>query len=235
MKRLGIIQPGKIGDIIICLPIARYYFNKGYKIYWPVDKTIIKNFTEYCHYVEFIPIDFDCAIAKNICLNDYSCNHIIDISFTIPGSWNNYNTQYYTKNEHLINFDRLKYEIADVPLSEKWNLTFSRNIEKERQLFNKLNPDNEEYIIVQWQGSDGYRKVEIDIPNNIKIIEAGPVTDSIFDWMLLLEKAKAFVLIDSCFGNLVEQMKLPQRKVFLARRLNRPTHKLNWKTIEYYD
>jgi hypothetical protein len=35
-KRCAIIQPGKLGDIIICAPIAQYYADKGYEVYWPV-------------------------------------------------------------------------------------------------------------------------------------------------------------------------------------------------------
>jgi ADP-heptose:LPS heptosyltransferase len=37
---LGIIQPGKLGDIIIVLPAAKYLHDKGYKVYWPVYDTI---------------------------------------------------------------------------------------------------------------------------------------------------------------------------------------------------
>ena len=35
-KKCAIVQPGKLGDIIICAPIAQYYADKGYEVYWPV-------------------------------------------------------------------------------------------------------------------------------------------------------------------------------------------------------
>ena len=235
MKRLGIIQPGKIGDIIICMPIAYYYFNKGYKVFWPIDKNIISNFVGYCDYIEFIPIDNHCDVARQVCIKQCSCNHIIDLSFTLPGSWDNFNTQYYKENELVTKFDKIKFDIADVPFDEKWNLQINRNIAKEQSLYKQLNPNNEEYVILQWRGSDYYKKIEIQDIKHIKQIKIQSITNSIFDWTLLLEKAKAFVLIDSSVANLVEQLKLPQPKIFLARQHARPTHKQHWKVIEYYD
>lgn len=235
MKRLGIIQPGKIGDIIVCLPIARYYSNKGYKVFWPVDKNIISNFVGYCDYVEFIPIDFHCDIARQVCLKQCWCNHLLDLSFTLPGSWDNFNTKYYKENESTIKFDQLKYEIADIPFEEKWNLQITRNESKEKELFLQLNPTKEEYVVVQWRGSDYFKQIKIQDIDNIKQIEVQPITNSVFDWIYVLEKAKGFVLVDSSVANLVEQLKLPQPKMFLARQPARPTHNQHWKVIEYYE
>jgi hypothetical protein len=31
-----LLQPGKLGDILICAPIAKYYSEMGYEVYWPV-------------------------------------------------------------------------------------------------------------------------------------------------------------------------------------------------------
>lgn len=46
-KKLTIILSGKIGDIIICLPIAKYYYDKGYTIYWPIYDFLISNFNQF--------------------------------------------------------------------------------------------------------------------------------------------------------------------------------------------
>jgi hypothetical protein len=40
------------------------------------------------------------------------------------------------------------------------------------------------------------------------------MTDNIFDWLLILEKANLLILIDSCFANLVEQLNMPNTKIF---------------------
>lgn len=68
MKKLGIIQPGRIGDIVICLPIAKWYHDRGYEVLWPVKKDMIKHFENYVDYVKFVPIEFDCRKAHQVCL-----------------------------------------------------------------------------------------------------------------------------------------------------------------------
>jgi hypothetical protein len=49
-KKLLLIQPGRFGDIIICLPIAKFYHSLGYSIIWPISE----------HYTEiFRNIDYE--------------------------------------------------------------------------------------------------------------------------------------------------------------------------------
>lgn len=228
MKKLGIIQPGKIGDIIICLPIAKYYYDKGYEIIWPVDRNIIDNFINYVDYVKFIPIDFDCRLAHQVCFN-HNCNTVIDVSFTLPGA-NSHNTERYL-NRTYMQFDEFKYAIANVPFEEKWNLQIKRNINKEQQLYEYFNI-NEPYVIVQWNGSDRRREVQFDNPNNVRIIEVSPLTSSVFDWLTLLEKSQMMVLIDSSIANLCDQLAFKQKKYLLTRELARPTFKEEWVVID---
>jgi hypothetical protein len=207
MKKLGIIQPGKIGDIIICLPIAKWYSDKGYKVIWPIDKNIISNFIDYVDYVEFISIDFDCKIAHQICFNNF-CSKVIDLSFTIPGA-NNFNTENYLKQD-VYSFDEFKYFLADVPFEEKWNLRITRNPIKEKQLEESYNI-NEPFVIIQENSSDCIRKIEWG-NNDIKRIDITNISDSIFDWLILLEKSEQNILIESCFTNLVDQLNISSKK-----------------------
>lgn len=212
MKKLGIIQPGKIGDIIICLPIAKWYSDRGWKIIWPVHVDIIRNFVGYVDYVQFIPLnDFNCMAAHQVCFQN-SCNRVIDLAFTLPGA-NNHNSDWYLNHNDSLSFDEMKYAIAEVPFEEKWNLQITRIKEREDKLFDNLTdgidpPDSEwGYIIRQIQSSDTrkdyvwpfWKDLTIDISNQ---------TDSIFDWLKLLEKSKGHVLIESCFSNLVDQLQI---------------------------
>jgi hypothetical protein len=232
LNRLGIIQPGKVGDIIICLPIAKYYFDKGYEVIWPVDKNIIDNFIGYIDYVKFVPIDYlHCGIAKKICIEQEWCNTIIDLSFCLPGSWEGRNTTLFQEN--TLPFDQLKYQIAQVPFEEKWNLQYTSNQTNENFLYEKYyeNLHTKQYIVAHWQGSDYQRKIQLENTNNMPIIEIKPITKSVFDWTNILTKATALVLIDSCFANLVEQLNLTQKKIFLTRPSPRPTLKHNWTII----
>lgn len=224
MKKLGIIQPGKIGDIVICLPIAKWYHNLGYEIIWPIDNNIIQNFIDYIPYVNFIPATFDCNLARSICHRE-NCNTIIDVSFTIPNA-NNFNTHNYL-NQYSVEFDEYKYMIANVPFEEKWNLQFNRNKEREHELFKKV-VKQEEYVVVQWNGSDCRREAKFDNSKNYQIIEILPISNSIFDWIEVLEKSQFMILIDSSIANLVEQIGYKQKKYLLTRQKAKPSLKQNW-------
>lgn len=211
MKRLGIIQPGKIGDIIICLPIAKWYYDRGYEIIWPIDRRIINNFIGYIEYVSFIPIDFDCRIAHQVCF-DEQCNKVIDIAFTIPGA-NIFNSDWYLNKYNDLSFDQMKYAIAEVPFEEKWNLRIARNTRKEEELF-KINTERlfemsgkrENLCIMQNTSSDTKLHTATEGAQYGILITSR--TDSIFDWLILLERAQTHKLIESCFSNLIDQLNI---------------------------
>lgn len=239
MKKIGIVQPGKIGDIIICLPIAKWYFDKGYEVIWPLDKNIISNFLNYVDYVKFVPIDFDCKIAKNVCTNQ-DCNHIIDLSFYIQNG-NLFNGDVYG-HQNKYSFDEFKYFIADVPFEEKWNLKINRNIERENALLKKIKPVGQ-YVVVQEKASGRYLKVDWS-SSKTKRIDISEITESVFDWITVLENADQHVLIESCFSNLVDQLNIKVKKQTLllkhgyysgelldGRLKGIPVLRLNWNRI----
>lgn len=239
MKRLGIIQPGKIGDIIICLPIAKWYYDKGYEIIWPVDRKIIQNFVDYVKYVTFIPIDFDCRVAHQVCFTEH-CNKILDISFTIPGA-SSFNSDNYLKQDTYA-FDEYKYFLADVPFEEKWNLQITRHLDREDklELFHYI---NDPYVIIQENSSDYTRKVQWD-NRDVRDIHITRTSTSIFDWIKVLEKAEQHILIESCFSNLIDQLNIVVPKQILllkngyygdklkdGRNRGEPVLRLDWIKI----
>jgi hypothetical protein len=239
MKKLGIIQPGKIGDIIICLPIAKWYYDKGYDVIWPVDRNIINNFIDYVEYVKFIPIDFDCRVAHQICFNEM-CNKIIDVSFTITGA-SSFNSENYLKQD-LYSFDEYKYFLADVPFEEKWNLKITRHMDREDNL-EKFHYINSPYVIIQENSSDCVRKVQWT-NETIRRIDITNASASVFDWITVLEKAEQHILIESAISNMVDQLNITVPKQILllkngyygdklndARFRGEPVLRLNWEKI----
>jgi hypothetical protein len=229
-KKLGIILAGKIGDIIICLPIAKYYHDKGYEIYWPIYGNLVDNFKEYIDYVNFIPLDminFNPIEDSKKILSDLNCQ-IMDLSFTQPGCFNNENSyNFIYKND--LSFDEYRYKLANVPFEEKWNLKFIRNIEREDELYNKLVKGD--YCLMHLDGSDGRANIKIQNEKDHQIIEVKPITKSIFDWFLVLSKAKVLVLYDSCVANFVEQVSLTNKKFFIKRSEKKCTPILKNKWI----
>ncbi len=226
MKKGGIILPGKIGDIIICLPIAKHYFDMGYEIYWPIYDFYIKNFTNYVNFVNFIPISINNCIQNSIhILNNLNCE-IIDLSFTSPNSWHNENTRRFLNQNNP--FDEFRYELANVPFSKKWTLEIQRNYINEDILYQQL--VKKDYVAMHLEGSDGRKEITIENPFDYQIIDITQKTDSIFDWIKILQNAKKLVMFDSCFANLVEQLNLHNKKIFLLRsdKLRTPVLKNNW-------
>lgn len=237
MKKLGLIQPGKIGDIIICLPIAKYYSEQGYEVIWPVDRHIINNFIDYVDYVTFVPVEFDCTLAHEAC-KKLECDRVIDVSFTIPGASASNSNYYLTQDQFT--FDEFKYFLGGVPFEQKWTLDIKRNPEKEKILFDYLNI-NTPYVIVQENSSDYVRRVEWTNPD-IRRIDIVNFGDSIFDWLYVLEKAEQHILIESCFTNLIDQLKISVNKNIIlskngyygkplrdGRLRGEPVLKLNWQ------
>lgn len=230
MKRKGIILPGKIGDIIICLPIAKHYYDMGFEIYWPIYNFYIKNFINYINYVKFIPIDINnCIDASFYVLNQLNCE-IIDLSFTSPGSWHNENTSKFLNQTK--SFDEFRYDLANVPFYKKWTLDICRNTCKEDELYSQL--VRKDYVAAHLEGSDGRKNIALENPKDYQIIDIHQKTDSIFDWVKILQNAKQLIMFDSCFANLVEQLNFPHKKIFLKRSddLRTPVLKNNWSIIK---
>jgi len=233
LKKICIIQPGQIGDIIICLPIAKKFADSGYKVYWPLWEHIFPHFTKgHISYVEFVKIDMS-NWYNNIIQNcKQSSIEILDLSFNQPGTWENTNTKLFGKQtEH--SFDVFKYNLAKIDISEKWKLSIQRIKEREDQLYERVYPKNK-YILTHFQGSDCRKEIQLTNLNNCSVVEIVPYTDCIFDWLKLIERAEYLVLIDSAFANLVEQLNLPNKKIFIKRRCytNTPLLKNSWKIIE---
>jgi len=242
MKKLGIIQPGKIGDIIICLPIAKWYADRGWTVIWPVHKDIINNFIGYVDYVQFIPLnDFNCMAAHQICFQN-SCNRVIDLAFTLPGA-NSHNTDWYLNHNDTLSFDEMKYAIAEVPFEEKWNLQITNrdlDVEKNILAYNNLKK------IAQMHSSDtklSFEKLE-GYCNRHDTRFLTPDSLSVFDWITTLENMVGHYLIESCFSNLVDQLqiKVPEQILLLKHGYygdklkdghlkGIPRLKLNWKQI----
>lgn len=216
MKKIGIIQPGRLGDIIICLPIARYYYDQGYQVYWPVFQNYYNDLNEVVEYVKFIPVTNDvyrCVEHAKATLSFIKDIKIFDIAATFPGSTS---TQEYVavgdgKGDET--FDMFKYRICEVPFEQKWNLMFNRNTEDEDLIYNKY-VTTDKYNIVNLLHSKG--KENFKIQSKYPSIEVN--TDhNFFSWLKVLENANNIVLVDSAMSNLVEQCNLNNKKTLIIK------------------
>ncbi len=241
-KKAVILQPGKLGDLIITIPIAKHYNSLGYEIHWPV----FDNFLSFLGRFDFInAISFGISLDENLYFSkkrigfweegkqkieqisasnkivfdgikffdtfysnfDEKEYKIIDPCFSFPGhrnAENNRLTSVYASNDK--NWINLKYDLVNVPLKERWNFSFSRNVEKEKNLFEFIKNysikkyGSEQYSIVHTYNSNNLPNINVINPINFSYVK----NFDILDWLLVLENSENIVCVDSSLANFVE-------------------------------
>lgn len=229
--KIGLIQSRGIGDIIIALPIAKFFSDQGHQVFWPIDERFMASFQPAANYVNFLPFRFESNLDGFLkhpasILQHHGCERIIPLYSYLAGVKVN--------NQVLFNslkFDEYKYAVAGVPFGEKWNLCIKRDNQREQALYDRT-VKSPEYVVVHQVGSNF--KSALSVPNRyhgLQRIDLSEATDNIFDWLMILERASLLILIDSCFANLVDQMRLSNEKYFLFRSDTKftPVLKCAWK------
>jgi len=239
-----LLQPGKLGDIIICSTIANHYHRKGYKIKWPVFTNFLSTVARF-DFVE--PIDFGCGLSsKNYFSNKkrlgfwqkrvHSVNEIVDIEvsknalnsveffnkfyqttraqdclvidpcFSFPGHQNQATNlkiqEFYNLNKNWID---LKFELANVPLIERWNFQFTRDEKKEDELlkfiksYSKKKYGSEKFSLVHTYSSLAPPE-GVDNVINFSYIKGF----EIFDWYKVIQESEEIYCVDSSLCNFIE-------------------------------
>lgn len=228
MKSIGILQPGRLGDIIICLPIAKYYYDLGYTVYWPIFKNFTKMLCERVDYVNFLPVTNDVyqciSHAKGAFIN-YNVEKVLDLAATFPGS--SVTEEYVKLGDGYGDekFDEFKYRKANVPFEQKWNLHYKRNLIEEENVYN-LYVKQSNYDLISLKHSQGELNVKIESKNQVITLNEN---HNIFDWRKIIENASTIALVDSAMANLVEQLNVDVKKILLMKPGHPgPTFKTNW-------
>jgi len=201
-KVLGIIQPGRIGDIIVVLPIAKWYYDLGFKILWPVCFEFFPLF-DYVNYVK--PIEIVGSISKSYrssieILKGKRVDSIIDLGIGFGRKEKDW-------IDSGLHFNEWKYKEANVPMKERFNLQITRDFKKEVALLEynkelyKLNGSS--FSVIHDSGTKGPFKFG---GNGVRIKPIGNFT--VFDWIGIIEKAHHLYCVDSCIANLADQMGL---------------------------
>lgn len=225
MKR-GIIQSRGLGDILIALPIARYYYDQGDEIYWPICREFVSSVEHHVPWVNWISIETDpqgafflqtplqefqrLGIELNNCLYLYQYLNAAP-QLTDP--------QLYS----VCKFDQYKYAAADVPFRNKWLLdqSITRDLEREAELKARLNL-SDRYAVVHLTGSSArvdQALVASVLDPAVQIVNVDDhLTESIFDWISVIEGAEAVVCLDSAVANMIDQLQIQGPKLYWIRR-----------------
>src|SRR5438128_1527533 len=112
---IAIIQPGKIGDIIICLPIAYYFHRRRQKVLWPVHESLAPMFEAAVDYVTFLPVrSYDLKDSVEA-IGPYKPDQMLPLGFGFPG----YERLTKLWLESGKRFDEYKYHVSGVPFDQK--------------------------------------------------------------------------------------------------------------------
>jgi hypothetical protein len=224
MSTIGFIQTHGIGDVIIGLPIATWFVERGHRVVWPVSDRCCRAFQEAAPWVEFLPVPAGLEtsdptgyyyLTPRGMLEAAGCDviHSLYSKLTLPGV-----DAVDARLAQSLKFDEYKYALTGVPFAEKWNLRIVRNDAREQALHASLDIRGP-YIVTQSSGRETRSRFALpqEWTDQCRVIEIDERTDSPFDWIHTLEHARRLVLVDSCFANLVEQLNLPVEKHFVFR------------------
>jgi len=136
-------------------------------------------------------------------------------------------------------FDKFYYDQHQVPFSARWDFASTPPGPHSEELFNKLNPNNEPYILVNatQSGNQKYH-IQIDNPHHKKIIEVHPATNNIYDWVKLVLLADEIHTVDTSFIHLVENIFSTSSRNGLfyhlaSKRNSEFSRRLPWVKIDY--
>ena len=225
MKR-GIIQSRGLGDIIIALPIARYYYEQGEEIVWPICEEFYGSVKNTVPWVSWVPMKTDAQGAfflaqplKIFKYHDVDPNqalylyHYLNVApeLTEPELFN------------ILKFDQYKYWKSGVPFVLKWTLEdcIQRDPAAELSLRSALGiKQGDRYAVVSMKGSNFQAAVPQGFFDpSVRLISVDDnLTDSIFDWLGVIEGAEAAVCVDSAVANMIDQMGIVGPRLYWIRR-----------------
>jgi hypothetical protein len=223
----GIIQSRGLGDIIIALPIARYYWSQGEEIVWPICREFYSSVKDHAAWVTWVPIDADpqgrffldrpLEVFREQGVDPDEALYLYQYLNTVP---------HLTDPElfNILKFDQYKYQTAGVPFRDKWRLDqcILRNLTRETALRKQLGLKlGDRYAVCHLTGSSA--RVEQSLITfldpAVRVINVDDhLTDSIFDWCGVLEDAEALVCLDSALANMVDQLCIEGPKLYWIRR-----------------
>ena len=219
--RFGIIQSRGLGDLIIALPIAKHYYDQGYNVVWPICDEFFSSMTSAAPWVNWIPMQTD-KEGKFFydkpfeIIQIHDCEGFVCLYQSLTGHPELAGRNYFQVQK----FDEHKYTAASVPFWKKWTLNecIERNPDREGELRAKVNPQGP-YYITHFKGSSYSCLPDLSsIPPEWQRIDVDDyLTESVFDWLGLIEGAEALVCLDSVIANMVDQLDLPVDKYWIPR------------------
>lgn len=221
--RFGIIQSRGLGDLIIALPIARYYEQQGYSVVWPICEEFFPSMVSVAPWVNWVPMTTD---PEGRFFYDkpfeifqiHDCESFVCLYQSLTGHPELSGRNYFQVQK----FDEHKYTAATVPFWRKWTLNecITRDLEREAELKKRIGlKADEAYYVTHLKGSSYSCLPDLSsIPPEWRRVDVDDyLTESVFDWLGVIEGAEALVCLDSVVANMVDMMDLQVDKYWIPR------------------
>ena len=229
-KTLLIIQPGAYGDLFICAPIAKFYHDKGYQIFWPIQPNFLSILQKFNYVIpiilskDLIDEDWLRSDVMKILNLHLKFDKVINLADRGPHP---------TEQKEYENFEQCKYRISEIDIEQKHNLQWNRNIKKENELYEKLNPENSIYDIAHIVDSHG-NKTHFSEKRKTIFIDKIQEYD-IIDWYKLIINAQNVYCIESSIHQFVDGFikQLKNKPVLLKRSVIEGNYRLTLS--KYWD
>jgi hypothetical protein len=240
--RIGLIQSGGIGDIVIAAPIAQHYIALGHEVFWPISDRFFPFVRSAFPTINFISLEpgpggyssldhaYNLPLAE---LQARSCDDIVCLySNLVAEQGLTFEGTVDARLAHSLKFDEYKYAIAKVPFAKKWQLQITRDSAREQALFDQLGI-HRDYILIHRHGSNFSIDIQPteEMERDYQIVQVSEITNNPFDWLAAIESASMLFLLDSCFANLVEQLDIGRNRTLFLRSGVRstPVFKNGWE------
>jgi len=237
MKTCLIIQSGAMGDIFVVAPIAKFYFDRGYLVYWPVRSDYYETM-KYFPYInrllvdpgKYPPLDRDWLRSDSMHLEKITGHYDLVLNLA--------DRSMVTGQHGTETFEEYKYRKAGVPFELKHHLVWKRNMEREIRHYNDLVPEDEDYILVHTTSSRGDHTIIPETETRHKV-EADKVEGFyIPDLYRVILGAKAIYCVESAIHQFIDGMINQVRaKGIPCYLLSRPTLRPGerYTKSEYWD
>ena len=217
-KKIIINQFNKIGDILVSIPASKELIRMGYKVCYPMYHHML-GLKYHFPSIEFIDkndliIDYDC---RELCVNGLNLivplrysNNIINNGIRIFGLRSK--TELYNKYFGL-GLDK-----------DFWRtLNWDRNLDKEKELMNKLGvEDGEKYNLINEFYAGGYKRI-ITVQNRYKNIYMDKVEGfDILDWSHVIENAETIHTVVTSLLIITEVLSTRAKELHLYKRPHEP-------------
>ena len=216
MKKLLLIQPGPYGDILVCAPIAKWYADRGYKVYWPITEKFLSMLDRFDYVTPIL-------LSDEVLHSDWLRSNVMKIIPMMNGYDKILNLA--DRGPHataerigLENFEQCKYRLGKVPFEEKYNLQWTRNRAKEQDLYDSVVGESSPYVFAHVGSSKG---AEAKIPDEEfrLVVKAAEVPGyDMVDWYKVITEAEKIYCTESSFQALVDGFYKKTKDRFILAR-----------------